>query len=70
VLYTGNLFQKVSREAVKPDGIFTPEDRVGFFLDTLAFGKAGLMKTSLTLSLAEGFRRERNCEDYVLLILL
>jgi hypothetical protein len=50
------------QEAVKPDGIFTAEDRVGLLLDTLAFAKAGSVKTGSVLSLVNSLRAEQNCE--------
>jgi aminopeptidase 2 len=61
-MYSGDLFKQVTREAIKPDGIFTAEDRVGLLLDTLAFAKAGLIKTSSMLWLAKDLRKQRNCK--------
>jgi aminopeptidase 2 len=62
VLYTGNLFDGVMREAVKVGSIFAAEDRVGLLLDTLAFAKAGLAKTSGVLALANALRHDRDCK--------
>jgi hypothetical protein len=51
-------------EAVKPahESILTTEDRVGFFHDTWAFGKAGLLATSEALELAYQLRHADECK--------
>jgi hypothetical protein len=64
VLYDANLFREIVAEAVKPahESIFTTEDRIGFFQDTLAFSKAGLLSTSEVLELAYQMKNTDECK--------
>jgi hypothetical protein len=69
VLYSSDLFHDVVAEARSATSIFSTEDRIGLFLDTLAFAKAGLMKTSAALTLVDALQETDDCQYAAFLLL-
>ncbi|KAF7304688.1 Aminopeptidase [Mycena kentingensis (nom. inval.)] len=59
VLYTPERLAKIAAAAATTDSVFTLEDRMGILYDVMALSKAGLAKTSDTLTVLEKWKSEK-----------
>ncbi|KAI0318713.1 peptidase family M1-domain-containing protein [Amylostereum chailletii] len=59
VLYTPERLAAIVSEVVKPNSVFSLNDRIGIVYDTMAFAKAGFIKLSTALDVVDKFRQEK-----------
>lgn len=63
MLYSPERAQKIAEEATKGDSVFSVDDRMGLVHDSTALAKAGYVKTSSVLDLAEMMsKNEKECK--------
>lgn len=63
VLYAPARLASITEEAIKPDSIFSLNDRMALVDDAMALAKASLSPVSAALTLIKTFAEEKDCKS-------